>query len=191
MRYSQMWPLYRGWWDEMEILPKRLDELTTEAKMILASKTRYAGIEALTRVPWYMVGVIHLREANLNFTAYLGNGQPLQHRTTEVPIGRGPFDTWEAGALDALHVDGLINVPDWRLEKILFRLEGFNGYGYSSMHPPRPSPYVWGATSVQVRGKYVADHRFDPNVWDTQPGCAPVLKIIAQLDPSVQFVRET
>jgi hypothetical protein len=109
--------------------------------------------------------------------------------TTIVPKGRGPFDSFLAGAIDALAYDGLTKVIDWRLEKQLWYCERFNGLGYANKG--LPSPYVWGGTSIQRPGKYVADGVWDPNAHDGQPGCAPLLKTIAELDPTVQFVRET
>ena len=54
-----------------------------------------------------------------------------------------------------------------------------------------PSPYVWGGTNIQKPGKYVRDGVLSKKVWDTQPGCAPILKVLSTLDPSITLVRET
>jgi lysozyme family protein len=143
-------------------------------------------------VTWPHIAVLHRRESDADFDTYLGNGEPLNRVTRLVPKGRGPFtgpDAFEKGAIDALHLDGLDEVPDWRLEKILYYCEVFNGAGYANRG--LPSPYVWGGTNQQRPGKYVADGVFDPNTMDRQPGCAPILAMIAKLDPSVKFVRET
>jgi lysozyme family protein len=91
------------------------------------------------------------------------------------------------GAIDAYRVDGLSNVIDWRLEKMLYYCELFNGAGYDSRG--LPSPYIWGGTNQQKAGKYVADGRFDPQTWDTQPGCAPIIATIARLE-QINLVRE-
>ena len=160
-----------------------------DAQYAIANKAQYQAIEAINRVPWAMLAVIHRREGDGDFNTYLGNGQSLKRRTTEVPAERGPFlgpDAFLKGALDACHVDGLDAVIDWRLEKQLFFLTTFNGWGYGAA-----SPYVWGLTNIQRRGKYIRDHVYSSSAWDTQPGCAPLLQTIAQLDPSVTFTRET
>ena len=189
MRYSDKWPVYAKEWDAMVIKPERVAEFRKYAEFALNNIERYRAVEALTGVRWYHIAVIHRRESNADFGTYLGNGESLKHVTRLVPKGRGPFSTFEAGAIDALKIDGLSTVLDWRLEKILYYCELFNGAGYD--HMGIPSPYIWGGTSIQVRGKYVADHNFDHNQWDTQPGCAPMLKTIAALDQTIQFIRET
>lgn len=189
MRYGNKWPLYAKQWDRMAIKPSRIPEFEALAQRILAHKDRYLTIEAATGVPWYLVALLHTRESNGNFNTYLGNGQRLDRVTTSVPKGRGPFATFEDGAIDALKIDGLTSVQDWRLEKVLYYCELFNGAGYDRRG--LPSPYVWGGTNVQKPGKYVSDGRFNPRVWDTQPGCAPILATLAKDDSSIQFVRET
>ena len=198
MRYSAIWPLYAKWWDAMVIKPERAREFALEAEYSVSHKDTYLEIQEATpnKVPWPMLAVIHWRESvedaagHPRFDTYLGNGQVLSRRTTEVPKGRGPFTGPHAflnGALDALKIDDILTVQDWRLEKMLFWITGFNGWGYG-MHP---SPYIFGGTNIQVPGKFTSDHHFNPHVWDPQPGCAPLLQQIAKLDPTVKFVRET
>jgi lysozyme family protein len=190
MRYSAIWPQYAVWWDRMTINADRRHEFANDAKVAIDHKGVYQSIETLTGVPWALIAVIHKREGDANFNTYLGNGQSLIHRTTIVPKGRGPFLGSHAsidGAVDALKLDGLTDVKDWRLEKQLFWATGFNGWGYGM----KPSPYIWGGTNIQLPGKYIRDHVFDPHVMDPQPGVAPLLATIAQLDLSVKFVRET
>lgn len=181
----------------MRINSERVAEFETDARRIIAHKEQYQEIETATiagprAVPWWLIAIIHLREASLDFKAYLGNGQPLDEETTEVPAGRGPFtgpDAFLNGAIDALRIDGLTSVLDWRLEKALYYQELFNGAGYSMRG--LPSPYIWGGTNIQKRGKYTSDGVFNSRVWDTQPGCAPILATLARLDPTISLVRET
>lgn len=180
----------------MTIDPRRLNEFQTVSDFAVAHKTTYKAIEAATGVPWYMIAVIHRRE-NISFKSYLGNGQSLLKRTTIEPKNRGPFKksgvSWEQaffnGAVDALQQEGYTNIKDWRLEKILFYLEKYNGIGY--FYHGVPSSYIWSGTNIQMKGKYVKDGVFDRRVWDVQLGCAPMLYMISQLDDSVKFVRET
>ena len=56
----------------------------------------------------------------------------------------------------------------------------YNGTGY-----PGPSPYIWGATNQQVRGKFIRDRVFSHSTWDTQLGCAAMLMGMLKLDPSI------
>jgi lysozyme family protein len=79
-------------------------------------------------------------------------------------------------------------VIDWRLEKMLFNAEAYNGAGYHNKG--MPSPYVWAGTNIQQPGKYTADGSFDPNHWDTQPGVAGLLYAINRLNPPSQYQRE-
>ena len=65
-----------------------------------------------------------MRESGADFSTYLGNGEPLTRRTRIVPKGRGPFKTWEDGAVDALRFDSLDDVlaEDWTIEGVCLRL---------------------------------------------------------------------
>jgi len=192
MRYSAMWPRYAAWWDKMVINTSRRAEFERLAKFAIDHKGIYQAITILTGVPWELIAVLHRRESDANFHTYLGNGQPLIHRTTIVPKGRGPFlgsHDFIDGAVDALKLEGMTDVKDWRLEKQLFWCEAFNGWG--AANKGIPSSYIWGGTSIQHAGRWVADHVWNGTVWDQQPGCAPILATIAQLDPTVKFTRET
>jgi lysozyme family protein len=135
-----------------------------------------------------MIAVIHQRESDRDWDTYLGNGEPLDEVTTLVPKGRGPWDTWEEGAVDALTYDGLTEVKNWRLEKMLYYLEKYNGIGYHNKG--MPTPYLWSGTTIQEPGKYVADGVFDPDEMDEQPGCCGLLYVIHELDNPSQFERE-
>jgi lysozyme family protein len=192
VRYSDIWPRYAKFWDSMTINSGRLAEFEADAKYAILHKAVYQELESKTRVPWTMIAVIHRREGNGDFGTYLGNGQSLGRRTTEVPAGRGPFGGQNAfvdGGVDAINVEGWGAISDWRLEKQLYYCMLFNGAGYELRG--LPSPYVWGGTNVQKPGKFVADFVFNASVMDSQPGCAPMLATIAKLDPTITFTRES
>jgi hypothetical protein len=125
----------------------------------------------------------------VNLSTYLGNGQPLSKKTTVVPIGRGPFTTFLAGALDAIRLQGMDKLAPWTIEKVLFWLERFNGQGYAAHNVN--SPYVWSWTNLYTAGKFTSDHGFDAGAVDKQGGCAAILKAIFILDPSTKPERET
>src|SRR4051812_9165407 len=164
---------YRLLWNGMTINPDKTFAAEKTARRILINKRRYLNLERETTVPWFFIGLVHLREGNLDFGTYLGNGQSLDMRTTIVPQGRGPFNTFEDGAIDALRLKGFIQIPEWSLERIAYCLEGFNGYGYRSKNVN--SPYLWAGTNRYTKGKYIADHVFDANAVDKQLGSMAVL----------------
>ena len=191
MRYADIWPRYAGYWDKMTINADAVTMFNGYAQYAMANNDKYNRLATATGLPWAMIACIHRRESDANFSTYLGNGQSLLRVTTEVPKGRGPFpgpDGFQNGGLDAIKVEGWGSVQDWRVEKQLYYMMLFNGPGYE-MHG-LPSPYIWGLTNIQRPGKYVRDGVFDSSVIDTQPGCAPLLKTIASLDPTVTFTRE-
>lgn len=178
------------------IVPKREAELASASRRLLRDKEVYKHVESLTHVPAAALMALAEREMTGNLHCYLGNGQRLDRRTTIVPINRGPFpDTPEgfvAGCLDALHLDGLDQVwrkpGGWSLPRFCYESEGWNGWGYRSRGIP--SPYVFGATSVQRPGKFPRDHFFDPNMMDPQLGTLALVEEIVKLDPSLEFFAD-
>jgi lysozyme family protein/peptidoglycan hydrolase-like protein with peptidoglycan-binding domain len=184
---------YQRNWDNLKIRPSRLDDANKSASQLLKGKDIYQQIEAKTNVPWWFVGLCHSRESSFNFKTYLGNGQPLSQVTTEVPAGRGPFtgpNAFVDGGVDALRHQGFVGASDWSIARSLYRLEGFNGYGYH-FHGVN-SPYLYGGSTIYgppeaKLGKFTADHGFDPGALDKQLGVAVVLKALMALDPSISF----
>lgn len=162
-------------WQEMKINPVKAQQFKNVADKILMNKARYQAVSMKTSVPWEVIGVIHYRESSCNFNTYLGNGEPLSRKTRLVPRGRGPFATWEEGAIDALmnaSPKAGLN-KDWSIGGTLDIVEKYNGLGYARMD--KPSPYVWAGTNQYTAGKYVADGIYDPSHVDTQLGCAGIL----------------
>lgn len=196
--YASRWPVYAKQWDGMTLKSSQLPEITSTAKRLIApaAKARYQEVEKRTGVPWYMIACIHEREASQSWNAQLAQGDPLNRVSTHDPKGQGPYydhpgnPAWERAAVVALEHDGLTKVQDWRLEKMLYYWEAYNGWGYYNYHGI-PSPYVWGATSVQRPGKYIADGVWSSTAVDKQLGCAALLKKMMELDPSIKPLRET
>lgn len=190
--YGSMWPQYAKQWDSMQIRPSKVNAFKAIAKRLVDAKDRYVAVQNKTGVPWYVIALIHEREASQNFNTQLGQGDPLGRVSTHVPRGMGPYsgaNAWERAAQDALHLDKLDQVKDWRLEKCLYYLELYNGWGYHSHGVP--SAYVWAGSTVYVSGKYVADGVWSSSAVDTQAGCAPLLKCMMELDPSIKPKRES
>jgi lysozyme family protein len=186
--YRSKWPVYARQWDAMELV--RVPTVRAVAKRLFASKARYVKIQNVTGVPWWMVAVIHERESNQNWSRSLAQGDPWNRVSTHVPRGRGPFNSWEEAAVDALAtLKGLHRVIDWRLEKVLYQLERYNGWGYHWRG--LASPYIWGATTVQQRGKFIADGKFSATTMDVQLGCAALIRALMDLDPTIKPIRES
>jgi len=148
---------------------------------IISNKIRYQSVESTTSVPWYVISVIHCLEGSLNFKTHLHNGDSLSAKTIHVPKGRPlgtpPF-TWEGSAEDALKFDNMTSVSKWTLSKILFKLEGFNGFGYRTKHPEVLTPYLWSFSQHYSKGKFVQDGKYDSDAVSKQCGAAVILKLM-------------
>lgn len=187
---------YANLWDRAQVRPeKRAAAAQVVTRMLEAARrAAFESVEAATGVPWWMVACILWRESDLRLDRYLGNGQPLNKRTTVVPIGRGPFPTFLAGAIDAISLQKFAGIAraDWTIERVLFWLEAFNGLGYYA-HDVN-DPYLWSWTTKygppeERAGKYVADRQFSATEIDQQGGCAAVLKVM-EAQNIVKFSRE-
>src|SRR5262249_8199467 len=119
-RFADLKPQYADLWQRMTIRPDRVGAVAQIAQRLIPSKARYQSVAQTAGVPWFVIAAIHNRESDAKFTTYLGNGEPLSRVTRLVPAGRGPFATWEAGAIDALHVDRLDQVTDWSPERACY-----------------------------------------------------------------------
>lgn len=184
-------------WNTMEII--RFPQMVQrKAKLISFHRTQYEEISQEFRMPWYVVGLIHYRESDLNFRTHLHNGDPLTGPTIHVPAGRppgrGPFSFIES-AIDALYMKKSRMPNDWTIEATLEFLERYNGFGYRNLRKspsgdirpstdptwtpaPIPSPYLWSYSNHYTKGKFVADGRYSPIAIDQQIGCAPLLKFL-------------
>ena len=182
--------LNAGRWAKCSILPSRLTEVQAVAVRLAAAnaKTVYQQIEMATKVPWWVVAVIHERECSQNFSLGLAQGDPWNQVSTHVPRGIGPFTTFTDAAVFALVrcAPYAAKWTDWSAGGAMTLLELYNGTGYEDYHN-EASPYDWGATSIEQEGKYVADGIYNPNVWDTQIGCAAMINAMMALDSTIQF----
>ncbi|OBP15706.1 hypothetical protein A5320_10400 [Rheinheimera sp. SA_1] len=177
---------YQRLFDQCQINSAKAPLVEQTIQKIMNNKTRYQAVSALSGAPWYVIAVIHLLEASLNFNSHLHNGDPLTARTVQVPAGHpkkgNPPFTWEESALDALSLKGVNKVKDWSLPALLYTLESYNGMGYRIYHPHVPSPYLWGFSNHYVSGKYTHDGRWSDSAVSQQCGCAVILRRMAELD---------
>lgn len=164
-------------------------DFTATARKLVAPEAmaRYRAVEQATGVPRAVVAVIHMRECSQDWTGSLAQGDPWNRVSVHVPAGRGPFRSWEEAAIDALVncAPYAARNTEWSIGRTLAKLEQYNGLGYAARG--RPSPYIWSGTDQYVSGKYVRDGVYDPNVVDSQPGCAGLLITMMKLDPSISF----
>lgn len=152
-------------------------------------------------MPWILIACIHSLEASGRFNAHLHNGDPLIARTKQHPAnrpkappkaGEGKPYTWEESALDALvNVKGLHKIKDWSIARMLYVLEGYNGYGYRLHHPEVKSPYLWSFTNHYTRGKYIRDRVFSSKAVSQQIGAAILLWMLKDFaDKQVKNARK-
>lgn len=182
-------------WAAMHINAGRMAEFHTAAAGLIANKAHYQRIEAHLvsvgmGVPWWFIAIVDKREGGGGCRTQLGQGDPLGEVSRHDPKDRGPF--FGADAFDRSCYDALIDCGpyaakwlDWTVGGVLTIFEFYNGEGYWDRG--LPSPYNWSGSNEYVKGKFVADHVFDPNFVDQQLGCAPLLATMMTLDPSIKF----
>jgi lysozyme family protein len=192
--YSQ---LRQGYFDlahKAKIDASRLPELKRVAQFIASpqAKQRYVEVEGDTghKIPWYVIGALHYREANLNFLGHLHNGDPLLQQTKNVPAGRPPApwprpdtdlkELWRISARDAVQRLQFL-IQGSKVEQLLYAFESYNGFGCRAYGIP--SPYLWNYTSVYTQGGFPRDHVFDPNYRSKQAGLFAIIVEISNSAP--------
>lgn len=164
----------------LKINEKKLIEVKLLVEKYKATRERYEVVSSLTNVPSDVLFAIHYRESSLNFKGVLHNGERIIGtglKTRLVPKGRGPFESWETAAVDAMEIEKGKFPVVWDLVGKLNFCELYNGAGYKKKG--LPSPYVMSWTSAYVKGKYVADGKFDKDFIDQQCGTAAIILGIA------------
>jgi lysozyme family protein len=182
--FASMAAGYRAMWKSMRIT--RQAACDQAARRILAARDRYVAVERVVGVPWFVIGMWHMRESSNNFAGVLHNGEHIigtGRKTRLVPAGRGPFNSWAEAAIDALKMKGLHQIKEWPIERIGYETERFNGFGYVARRVN--SPYVWAGSNHYTTGKYVADGVFSMGHVDTQLGCLPVLAALCKMSADV------
>lgn len=133
-----------------------------------------------------VLGAIHFKEASCNFSGVLHNGEKIigtGRKTSIVPAGRGPFNSWNDAAVDAISM----NPKRWEkllagskdVGELLKALERYNGTGYiTGAGKEENSPYLWACSNINDgSGKYVSDGKFDPDATTLKTvGAAVILK---------------
>ncbi len=186
---------YARLYASMEVRASKAGDINATADRIVSNKERYQAVESATKVPWYVVGLIHAMEGGCDFKTHLHNGDSLARRTVQVPAGRpksgSPPFQWQDSAIDAIRYDGLDKVQGWSVERICYELEKFNGWGYAQHHADVNTPYLWSGTNQYARGKYVQDGVWSSSAVSGQSGAMPILQRIMELDSDVRPALST
>jgi len=161
---------------------KLVDEVAVK---LVGYKTRYQPVTDAIGVPVIFIGPSFEREGSSNFNLNPAQGWPL-HSTSRIIPHNGPFPNWFSAAIAAYRIDGLDKVGpgNWTWELICYYGEKLNGFGYRDEHHMH-SPYLWGGTNIQTKGKYTSDDKFDPNEMDPQLGIIPLARRMVDLDASL------
>ena len=161
--------------------PEWAGDLSFYLAKLKKHRDRYEAAGDPLGIPWYFIGCVHALEGGFDFNTHMFNGDPLTARTVHVPKGQpeappanGERYTWEESATAAMRLKGFDHDGDWSLPRLLYRWEGYNGFGYRSRGVP--TPYLWSFSTLYDKGRFVADHRFDPNARSKQAGAATMVK---------------
>jgi len=171
---------YVALYKSLESDPGHFDDIDALVDKLLSRRSRYEKVADALAIPWYFIAAIHNMESSQNFNRHLHNGDPLTARTKHVPKNRpkkgNPPFTWEESAEDALKLRRLDKVKEWSLSRLLYELEGYNGWGYRLYHAHVLSPYLWSYSKHYVSGKYVADGTWSDRARSRQCGAAILIK---------------
>lgn len=164
------------------ISPQWMDAANAFKKHYEKNHDQYAEAWAHTNVPAPIIAVVNYLENGGRFDRHPHNGDALSARTHQVPAGRpkegNPPFTWLESAIDCFKTLKKMNEFPWGEDygKDLDKLESFNGLGYKNKN--MVSPYIWSGCQHYLRGKYVADGKFDPNAVSKQLGAWALLMIV-------------
>ena len=142
-------------------------------------RPKYEQVADEIGCPWEIVACVHALEASFSWSKNLMNGQDYKKRTTWVPKGYGPWDSWEEAAIDAFLLkrkQGKLP-EEWSIGSSLEFLLLFNGSGYERRG--LVSAYLWSFSNHYVNqggSKFVSDGQFDRNAVSLQVGAAIILK---------------
>ena len=183
MQFGALKAEYAAMFAGMQIRGDASDITGWAMRAVQQFRGKYEAVSKATGVPWYFIGAIHGLESSFNFKAHLHNGDfPLHARTRQVPAGRPlvwlPPSDWESSARDALKLLGFAGQTDWSLERTLYRLEAYNGFGYRRRGVP--TPYLWCFSNHYERGKFVKDGAWSANARSQQCGAATLIKMLVE-----------
>jgi lysozyme family protein len=174
---------YEDLYSTIKILPDWTDSADHAASLVLDGQDRYQQAADLVGVPWTFIGLVHLMECDCDFNSQILNGESWKKRTTLVPKGLGPWDSWEASCLEPNAPEALWRYKGkyvWTLGRMAKEFERWNGFGYAVRN--KESPYLWSGSQHGIgTGKYRYDGRYSPTAVSDQPGALVVLRKIEEM----------
>lgn len=167
----------------------RFNDIDATARRLVKNydSGHYRTVSEKTGIPIVWMAASFEREASSNFSRSPAQGDRWDQVSKNVPRGRGPFPGgWDEAALDAYSLNGLdkVGASNWTWALMCYYGELFNGFGYRDFRGIR-SPYLWGGTSLQQRGKYTSDGKYDSTVMDSQLGIVPIMMRMCELRPGL------
>jgi len=176
---------YRNLYNTMSVLPKHKGPVDLAVLRIKKSQDRYVLAAEMVnkahslKVNWKVIACIHSLEASGDFSKNLANGQPITQRTTIVPKGLGPWESFEHSCVDAIGHERWDSVNFDDIGSILKAVEGYNGMAYSKMG--KNSPYLWSFSNHGIGvGKYIRDHVYSPTAVSSQIGWSILYKELSK-----------
>jgi lysozyme family protein len=167
-------------WFSAKVKSHKVMQVDRVVARIIANKHRYVVVDNKTQTPWYVIAVLHNMESGGSFRHHLHEGSPLSGRTRWVPKGRPkwgkPPYKWEDSAVDALAYDKMGDKRWAYLFDTLWAIQCYNGTGYWKYHRSTPTPYIYAATTIERRGKYISDGKWSSTAISKQIGAGAIIK---------------
>jgi lysozyme family protein len=199
--YNDMKDHYTNLCKAAKIDDTRKAEIKGIATRINNNKDRYMEVQQKTNVPWFVIGALHYREANLNFLGHLHNGDNLLMLTVDVPADRPTQRPWPPAGESLRQiwtdsaVDAMKEIPKfsgaWSMQRTCWVMEMYNGFG-CFWHDIN-TPYLWNYTNNYTKGGYSSDNHFEPDYVSKQAGLFTTMLGIKDIgvDLGATFVLET
>ena len=176
-------PHYEQLFASCQLRKSWLDRIGIVAQTIVSRRSQYDQVERQTAVPWWFVGILHYRELNFR-DAHLHNGDPLNARTVNAPVGHpqalpanGHYYTFVESAIDALRLKSLDKIPDRSLGAWLWSFDYWHDFDYAKRGIN--SERLWNGTnhfgSGNNLGKCLPNGLFDLNATSDQAGAGAIV----------------
>jgi len=176
---------YRNLYATMVVLDKHKSAVKNACDRIKKNRSRYELAAEMVnkahslKVNWKVIACIHSLEASGDFSKNLANGQNIKMKTTIVPKGLGPWESFEHSCVDAIGHERWDNVNFDDIGSVLRCIESYNGYGY--MRRGKNSPYLWSFSQHGIgTGRYVSDGRYDSTSVSQQVGWSLLYKELSK-----------
>lgn len=165
---------YETLYRDAVLRPDMSSSVAAAARRIAANRARYEPIAVATGVPWYVIGILHAVQCEMQFDRNLRDGVPLARSSDRA-------ETFEDAAIQALRSVGLDRIRDWSIARVAWALETWNGLGYrrEGIH----SPFLWSGTTMYESGLFIAPGVFSRVTVAKTCGGMAILKMLLEIEP--------